>query len=681
MIPTVDDLASDPLVVRFAEIYNPPGLTNFLGTVQADTDLTAVRAVTFPPLFTADTATGQLYVDGQYLAGTGAPVTVVWRPDRITRTTEWDGLRLTSVTAMPMGRTAVVQRLTVDNLGSDDRRVSLRYALAGWVTRHAATLTAAIAPAGFNDPTPGDGLVTFVDPETGAATVQGLHHPSAQAQRDAVTAVLDVPAGARAALDFVVALGDDVDQATAVYRAVAGDVAQLLEANEHDWNAELAAVVTPGNDRYSGHLPRLETDDADLLRLYWMGILGVVYFKRDTPHSVLGRTYDTLMPRYWPTVTFLWDYSLSATVHALLDPEVMRRQHAHWMATDIHTCMGTEWLTGAGLGAWYAVNDYAMTRSIAAYAQWTGDLAWLEETDADGRRRADELVGYARSWEEFQTANGLADYGGIGNLLECVSTYVHEVASLNAAAVYSLRTAADIVAALGETEEAQQLRKEADALSERVHQLYADGEGYWHARFPDGTLVPVRHCYDFATVLFAMRDDLSQQQRDEMVAYFERELRTDLWLRALSNADHNAVFSVRADHQWNGAYCAWPSEVAAELYAIGEHERAAGWLKGLARSANQGPYGQAHFAEQVVEPHAGGARKVPGEVPFINDWACSSGGSWVRLVIEGVFGVRAGLDEITASPALTGFDPDARLTGLSWHGRTYTVDAAGVHEE
>ena len=44
-----------------------------------------------------------------------------------------------------------------------------------------------------------------------------------------------------------------------------------------------------------------------------------------------------------------------------------------------------------------------------------------------------------------QTASGLADYGGLNNLLECVNTYLHEVASLNAANVFNLRAAAEVL--------------------------------------------------------------------------------------------------------------------------------------------------------------------------------------------------------------------------------------------
>jgi hypothetical protein len=71
--------------------------------------------------------------------------------------------------------------------------------------------------------------------------------------------------------------------------------------------------------------------------------------------------------------------------------------------------------------------------------------------------------------------------------------------------------------------------------------------------------------------------------------------------------------------------------------------------------------------------------KAPPIEPYINDWACSSSGAWVSLVVEGIFGVRAGLDgTVDASPQLEGLDVDARLTGLVIGGRSYDVDRDGV---
>ena len=76
MIPTLDDLASDPLTHRFEDTFNPPGLTNFLGAAQVDHDLVALRSVNFPPLSSGDTISGQLFLHGRLFRSLGVPVTL-----------------------------------------------------------------------------------------------------------------------------------------------------------------------------------------------------------------------------------------------------------------------------------------------------------------------------------------------------------------------------------------------------------------------------------------------------------------------------------------------------------------------------------------------------------------------------------------------------------------------------
>lgn len=683
-IPTAADLGSDRIPVRAGTMWSPPGLTNFLGTVQVDRDVTAVRAMYAAPLWAPEVGTGHLYVDGRFVAGTGATLHVTWYPDAIVREVELDDLRIVTTTFMAVGRAGVVVQMAVTTTGPD-RSVTLGLRTDSQVRREVLSLREPFPPGEpDNEVALDQDRVARIATarETGAVMVQGLVGDGAALAGPTgdLEIALDVTTGAAATAAFVVSLGDDADAALAIFDDLAADVDGARTAARVDWDAELAAIVTPGNDRYSGHLPVLETDDEALWRLYWTGILGVVVFKRDNPASVLGRTWDTLMPRFWPTITFLWDYMLSSGTHALLDPAPMKVHLEHWMQSDVHTCMGTCWLTGEGVGMWYAVNDYAMIRLVDDYVRWSGDTVWLTTPLADGRTPLDHVVTHAQSWRDFQTEAGLADYGGIGNLLECVSTYVHEVASLNAANAWGLRTAATLVERHGTSDAAARpddLRAEADLIVKRLRDLYVDGEGHFVARFPDQRRVPVRHCYDLLTVLDTIPDDLADVH-DELVAHWDAEFRTDRWMRALSIRDRDAPFSVRADHQWNGAYTAWPSEVAAGLYRIGRGDRAAGWLRTMAASTNQGPFGQAHFAEGVVEPVGEGARKVPPEEPYINDWACSSGGSWVELVINGIFGVSTEDDTITASPQLSGFDGRSRLRGLTHHGRSYDVGADGL---
>lgn len=687
-LPTVTDLRSDTLEHRFGDLWNPPGLTNFLGCAQVDLDPVAVRSLSFPPLATGETVTGTLFLDDRLFTALGVPLSTTWQPDRVERTAWWDGLSVSTTTVMPEGRTAILVRLSISNWTTEGRLLPVRLALRAAVTRRLTRWSEPAPPCETDNDLRVDadrGALVWSARASDAVMVQGgFPKPDSVDELGIRWTPVIPPAGTWTA-DLVIAFGEDEEAALATYDAVSADGAAEVERCEELWNRELAAVFTPGNDRYSGSLPMLETTDPALRRLWLTGVIGVVYFKRENPYSVMGRTYDTLMPRYWQALTFLWDYSLSSLVHSLLDPEVMRRYLEKWITTDVHTHMGTEWLTGEPVGMWYSVNDYAMVQTIDAYLRATGDVDWLtRELPGPGGKPLPVVAHidrFACSWRRFRSESGLASYGGIGNLLECVSTYVNEVASLNAANVWMLRRAGEIARFLGDELAASWYEAEADVLVVDLQRLYAKGAGHWYARQPDGRMVPVRHCYDFSTVAATVGDDLPAEQKAEMVDFFVRELRTPTWMRALSDRDPDASFSVRPDHQWTGAYPAWPPGAAAALYAFDRPDLASEWLHGLARSANQGPFGQSHFADGVLAPESGGALKAPGEPPWINDWTCSSNGSWVALIVQSVFGVRIGLDgSVMATPRLEGLDPDARLVGLRVQGRTWDVDAGGARE-
>ncbi|MEM8681203.1 MAG: hypothetical protein AAGF97_17795, partial [Planctomycetota bacterium] len=492
---------------------------------------------------------------------------------------------------------------------------------------------------------------------------------------------LHLSAGETWSMSYVYAIGDSEEQATALFDRTIESPRAQVEAARDDWNAELAALFTPDNDRYGGHLPRLITSDEAIRKVYWMGALGLAYFKRDSPFSVMGRTYDTLLPRYWQSVTFLWDYFLSSPAHAQLDPGVMRKYLEHWIQADLYKHFGTEYLTGGTVGYWYSVNDYAMTSMIRDYVRWTGDHEWLGKViEGTDRPIIDFLVDFALHWKTLPNLEGVADYGGIDNLLECVSAYVHGVASLNAANVFNMRNAAELLQMVGQHERAAELSAEAERLLPAVKALYVEGSGHFATRLPDGSKREVRHCYDFLTVLNTISDDLTPEIRNEMVGYFNRELRSETWMYALSPEDENVLYDVRPDHQWTGAYPAWPPESARGLFRIGANDVAIDYLRSLARTANQGVFGQAHFADTVVPQEAGGAMKCHPHMPCITDWACSSTGSYVNAVIEGLFGVRATPGAgISAQPQFgDDFDPEARLVDLEYQGRRYTVTREGL---
>lgn len=696
MIPVVEDLESAGLVHRFGDVFNPPALTNFRGSVQAAVDITGIRSLNFPPfgcsdLFPpvtwSDSLTGALFLNGQYFGATGASITFEWRPDRIQRRAEHNGLQLGSDTILVVDEMACVVRLRIQNFSGEARRLLLRFGLKSTVTRNTEGWRRVFSPSELDNEVevdPGRAALLFRARHSAAVSLQGILPRDAEVDPKGVVIRCGLGRGETTEVFLLDVIAPSAEGARELYDRIAADPSAEFERARRTWNEELHAAFTPGNGRYSGSLPRLETRNRHVQRLYNAGVTGIVYFKRESPDPQIGRTYTTLMPRYWQTITWLWDYQLGSAIHAMLDPVVMRGLLELWMSKDIHTFMGTDWLTNEPVGEGYAVNDHSILQILHDYVRWTGDREWLCRSlpsPSGARSRViDRVRDYARAWEARKSPSGLADYGDLKGLLECVSTYAHEVAGLNAANVANLRTAAELLTAAGETSEADVLRAEASALLGHVRELYAEGEGFWYARHPGGRKVPVRHCFDLLTVLTSIPDDLTRDQRDEMRRFFREELQTPTWMHALSPRDSDCVFDLRPDHQWTGAYVAWPARTAAGLLGIGEVELVGEWLKGLARTTRQGPFGQAHFVEAVLPPEAGGARKAPSEFPFLVDWACSAGGAWASLVVESIFGAAASIDgELRANPLPEILGRGSRLVNVPYQGRLYTIDARGVH--
>jgi len=693
-IPTIDSMRSIVMTHKFGDLFNPPGLTNQWGCAQAAMDVVAVRSIAFPPFAQGEMnvaplgsggelLTGILFVDGEYFASTKTPIEFVWQPDRIERRSVYNGLELKSVTVVPFKSMAVAVKVTVSNMTKARRKTEIKLAVNGGAAKSVTPWNGAASPGEFDNARTvdnGRGAILCKAVHSDAWVLQGSSPKADRVLPSWLIYNLDLGPGESKSIVFVNSLGENQTFVEKNFDAVINSFDAVARATADEWNAELKAAFTPNNDRFSGYLPTLVTSDESLKRLYHTAVMSAVYFKRTTPHSVYGTTYVTLLPRYWETATFLWDISLSAMLLAMLDPAVLRRMMETWMTVDIHQHFGTEFLTGVGIGPWYSVNDFAMSRMAREYLRWTGDKAWLDK-EVGGKKVLDLLVSYAEHWRALDTnKHGLADYGGVNNLLEAVSSYVHEVAGLNAANVFNLRFAAELLDYKGQKEKAAALRQEAVELGKRVNELYVDGKGVWRCRLPDGSYNEVHHCYDFGTTLTTIGDLMTEKQKKEMVQFFRAELQTPTWMRALSTKDLDVTFSIRPDHQWTGAYTAWPALALSALFYAGEIEVAFNWMKGLAATTMQGPIAQAHFTEVFVAPESNNAAiKAPSDQPYINDWACVSGCNYLEPVVTSIFGINAGLfGGITARPSFGPLEGGAELRNISYQGKKYKASKRGV---
>src|ERR1700752_4387698 len=157
-----------------------------------------------------------------------------------------------------------------------------------------------------------------------------------------------------------------------------------------------------------------------------------------------------------------------------------------------------------------------------------------------------------------------------------------------------MRELAGILEAVGESDEAREMRVQADAMVKAVMTLYFPGTGGWARLHRDGRRVEMRHCYDFASLVRFMAGDLPANVRGEMVGFVKRELLAEKWMRAQSMLDVAAASSDRPDHGPMGAYDAWPAVTVDAMCTLGYWNTAMPFLRKTQAAIYEGVYAQAH---------------------------------------------------------------------------------------
>ena len=277
-IPTVDDLASDVITHHYDDLVAPAGLTNFLGTVQVGHDLTALHAVTFPPVSQGLAATGVLFVDGRVFESYGVPIAHAWRPDRVVRSARSPGARDRDDHGLRAGRDGGrgghprhEHRGCAPYRHADPRRERPRDPRGRLVVgcgvpehpqlgrrRRGRQPARLLGRRGVRVERPGTRPRRRRSPECRAARPRSTISRSASAGSAAAAnsrsnSSLE-PSGTER-VGFVQSVATTREEAVAVFDRVAADVPAAVASAESFWNGQLEAIFTPGNSEYSGHLP------------------------------------------------------------------------------------------------------------------------------------------------------------------------------------------------------------------------------------------------------------------------------------------------------------------------------------------------------------------------------------------------------------------------------------------
>lgn len=651
-----------PLEHRSCDEWSRPGLTNGWGSLQVSGDPTSLRHLVFPPVSSAEESTAFLTLDDTLLAATSTVTSVTWLPWSVNRRATFGNWEIESQVCLPPETPGALLRVNLRNRDSQPRHLRAGLRLSGrcvnrgldpWFWGIPGISTQIVDFLGESGLKPireicTDGLL-FRDRGGEAASAQMLNPaPDFWAGNGDATWQRTLAPGESLTIHLAIILDPESSPAEDRARALLQDPERAFAGAESFWRQLWHSAFHPGGP-LSGSLPDLDLPE-NLLPVAASSVLCLLLSRR-THRVGDGRVkYNISTPRRVEACFYPNDWGLASRALAQMDPDATWNQLAMATRADVRRFNQINHFTGRGGDAQGHGWPYTIDIFNLFYAAWhlwqTSDGAAPEALRdrqlplPDGRQVSllDVLEDLAFDWRNRRASGRhLADYGARHELLECVTTYAHVVAGLNAGAAWMLRRLANAYRALGRTEQALAVDLEADRIvSAILSELYVEGSGWFRCLHQDGSAHEVRHCWDTGMVLTCIGPELPAKVQAEIVAFFARELRTPSWLRALSPLDGDAAISgQRADHQCNGAYGAWPAQVALGLLRIGQADLVHSWMDGISRTARQGPFGQAHYDETATEPVHGGAAKATDELPQCCHWSNLSGGLFFSVLEEG----------------------------------------------
>ena len=668
-ILSLDELCGD--WKRMSELGNPPAIENFWGALQATDNLLAVTCLTLPP-YSQSNHSGYLHIDGEPVHADESR----WYAYQILRRSRKADLEVETSVRMVFEGQGVLSRIVIRNLDYAPRQLEVGAELLGAIGRYDSGWD-------FIVPQPG-----WYDKFTAGPAAHGeaflIRHASSPARvafafsrkPDQLEAIDDrgsanwrmtVGPGETRTIEMVMAVGDNDDTLTLARQWASGFEATFAAAKS-GWEKRYAQAFIPRNGFYSGNLPILTTTDERLRRVYYMGILSRLQMLR-TNLPIQPRVIVTAAPQWAVTLTYFWDNTLF--LMSMLDPEMMKVQLKRWLTMDISRCYAQDCISGAPRGPWYAANNLSVFGMLQGHLRVTGDYGMLDEK-AGEKTVLEHLKELATGWKRLVPKDQeLADYGDPTHLLECDPVYIHAVASLNAANVGMMRMLAELLEMRGDSRGGEELRADAKSLAAAVLKLYVPGEGVWNCALPDGRLIKARHVYDFATIAKWMAEDLSPSMRREMVAFVERELITEGWMRAMSLQDAAAPESDRPDHGPMGAYDEWPALTLQGFCKLGYGEKAFDPFYRFEKVTHEGPYAQSHeiLGRNWDDPVRVALRGYEATHTMI-------GSTFTELIVGSFLGFQPDWrgERILTEPCLPpGFE--GGLSGILFRGKQYELTA------
>lgn len=719
-IPSLDEvsgiwMSSDTLAIE-------PSLRNFQGQALLNRDMTSISWFVSAP-FSGGHHTGTLKINGK----TPLASHFRWQPYQALRKTTIDGLEVESATRMMVEDKAIMWVVQIKNKETTNKEIAVELDMIGnisyygdgdwkwwypypdWNGTRSENRNQAIEDMRKNIgrqahdsvitwPSDADVLksehyralgdknaIFIHDKNTPAVSAFSLvSQPNELAVFNSggtASWQINLKPGETKSIKYFMAYSDNLNILKENQQKWSATFDQQFQKVKTDWESKWQMLFTPNNRLVSGCFPILETSDEKVKRVYYMGPLTMLYLL-NTNLRQHKRVNLTGGPRWGATTTFFWDIAIWSDLWAVVDPQMMKEQIVSWVKIDPNLFYGQDNLNGNGVGNGYSANFWCLFKIIRDYLVTTGDIEFLDET-IRGKTLLEHMEAYSLNWQNLSNYGKpgfdselykLADFGpNANNLLECVPTYKHIVPSFNIGYVWMMRETAHLYEQKGKGTKAEELKKYARKMTEAVLQLYS-GDGAWSSLYPNDKKVEVRHVLDFIYFGKFLANDVSPEIKQEMMEFFNRELRTDTWMRAQSLSDIAADHSDRPDHGPLGSFDGWVPEVMDAMTQMGYAADALQFYKDIEPVTYEGGWAQARelWGDDKLTKKA----RVRIADRGWNNRDSSSGIGLSQTVLKDFFGFdpqfngKAIRDDISNWP----FNGAGKLHHVNYNGQYYTIE-------
>lgn len=583
----------------------------------------------------------------------------VWLPNALLRRGRTDRFHVESLTAVAPNSRTVIQKITVTNTTQEALKLPLQlmyrgqtYRLENW---DFPIPKESYAPR--EDYSSDGRMLSAVTGEMACRMTTSL--PGMQLFRRAYLCetTLDIPAGAQQVFYLSAHIGTaERTEQEALY---AMDHYETLLESSFEW-------LEAETQRIYRNLPRLETDDPALDRLYYRSLVTYLLCRWDNPDLFLSPFYSTGSVNGACMCSYLWNYCGGLKFHPIFDPTGNKEMLRAYLKLDLTASYALDPVTGGPVGPWYMINQEKIIRMVYYHVLFTGDKGFLHEMAGD-RTVIEWMKFHAYVCDDLSKDVDLYDYGEQGSQHLEIHFYNNGpyngiMPDLNARRYRNYMLAYELTKVAGEPDE--RLPQRAAQLKEKMKSLWNEDAQWYDFIDAEGNR-DIR--YTAQMFKFINSGVLDKKERDGLVSHLnDREFLSWLGIHSMSKLD-SQYDQDDIDNGGGGICVHFVPQICMQLYETGYSKLATDIFRRVYWWGERMPYMGDSFAANMILNRE--VTPLQGDIGSVGV---------AQMIALAVFGIHADFDgNISISPVKETLTGKMKLENMNICEKTFCVEVTG----